>query len=261
MERNVELGLDTFGDVTAAADGALLPHAQVIRNVDRRRQCWPTRSAWTSSASASITARDFAVSAPEVVLAAIAGADHTHPPRLGRDRAEFGRSGPRVPALRDAGRRLERTGGSHPRPRLVHRILPAVRLRPVATTRRCSRRSSTCSPPCAQGGPVTWQGTAAARRSTTSAVFPPIEAGPLRTWVGVGGSPQSVVRAARYGLPLMLAIIGGDPRALPPVRRPVPSRLCAARPAARSRSACIRPATSPTPTSRRARNCGRTTRP
>jgi alkanesulfonate monooxygenase SsuD/methylene tetrahydromethanopterin reductase-like flavin-dependent oxidoreductase (luciferase family) len=30
--------------------------------------------------------------------------------------------------------------------------------------------------------------------------------------VGVGGSPESVVRAARYGLPLTLAIIGGDPR-------------------------------------------------
>jgi len=30
-------------------------------------------------------------------------------------------------------------------------------------------------------------------------------------WVGVGGSPESVVRAARYRFPLMLAIIGGDP--------------------------------------------------
>lgn len=42
-------------------------------------------------------------------------------------------------------------------------------------------------------------------------VYPPIEAGVLRTWVGVGGSPESVVRAARYGLPLTLAIIGGNP--------------------------------------------------
>ena len=30
-------------------------------------------------------------------------------------------------------------------------------------------------------------------------------------WAGVGGSPPSVVRAARHGLPMMLAIIGGDP--------------------------------------------------
>ena len=41
-------------------------------------------------------------------------------------------------------------------------------------------------------------------------VFPGTERG-LTTWVGVGGSPGSVIRAARYGLPLMLAIIGGDP--------------------------------------------------
>jgi probable LLM family oxidoreductase len=34
----------------------------------------------------------------------------------------------------------------------------------------------------------------------------------IPTWIGVGGSPQSVVRAARYGLPLMHAIIGGRPQ-------------------------------------------------
>ncbi len=42
-------------------------------------------------------------------------------------------------------------------------------------------------------------------------MFPPIENGTLKTWIGVGGSPDSVVRAAHYGLPLMLAIIGGEP--------------------------------------------------
>ena len=42
-------------------------------------------------------------------------------------------------------------------------------------------------------------------------VSPPLPAGHLPTWAGVGGSPESVVRAARYGLPLMLAIIGGHP--------------------------------------------------
>jgi probable LLM family oxidoreductase len=56
--------------------------------------------------------------------------------------------------------------------------------------------------------PVTWNGTT--RPALTDAeVFPKTESGRLPTWVGVGGSPQSVVRTARYGLPLMLAIIGG----------------------------------------------------
>jgi probable LLM family oxidoreductase len=58
--------------------------------------------------------------------------------------------------------------------------------------------------------PVTWSGTMRAALENAD-VFPKTESGHLTTWVGVGGSPQSVVRAARYGLPLMLAIIGGAP--------------------------------------------------
>ena len=42
-------------------------------------------------------------------------------------------------------------------------------------------------------------------------VYPRPESGTIKTWIGVGGSPESVVRAARYRLPLMLAIIGGEP--------------------------------------------------
>jgi probable LLM family oxidoreductase len=56
--------------------------------------------------------------------------------------------------------------------------------------------------------PVTWSGKT--RPALTDAdVFPKTESGRLATWVGVGGSPESVVRTARHGLPLMLAIIGG----------------------------------------------------
>ena len=58
---------------------------------------------------------------------------------------------------------------------------------------------------------MTWSGQTRAPL-TNQIVYPPIETGTLRTWVGVGGSPESVVRAARYGLPLTLAIIGGSPR-------------------------------------------------
>jgi len=58
--------------------------------------------------------------------------------------------------------------------------------------------------------PVTWSGTKRAPLENAD-VFPKTESGHLSTWVGVGGTPQSVVRAARYGLPLMLAIIGGAP--------------------------------------------------
>jgi probable LLM family oxidoreductase len=58
--------------------------------------------------------------------------------------------------------------------------------------------------------PVTWSGEF---RSpvTDQLVSPPIPDGHIPTWVGVGGSPQSVIRAARFGLPLMLAVIAGEP--------------------------------------------------
>jgi probable LLM family oxidoreductase len=64
--------------------------------------------------------------------------------------------------------------------------------------------------------PVTWSGTFRSPLNDQY-VSPPLPAGHLPTWVGVGGSPQSVIRAARYGLPLMLAVIGGNPRRFAPL--------------------------------------------
>ncbi|WP_433357500.1 LLM class flavin-dependent oxidoreductase [Microtetraspora malaysiensis] len=63
--------------------------------------------------------------------------------------------------------------------------------------------------------PVTWNGTLRAPLQDAD-VFPKTTSGRLPTWVGVGGSPQSVVRTAKYGLPLMLAIIGGPPSRFAP---------------------------------------------
>jgi probable LLM family oxidoreductase len=59
--------------------------------------------------------------------------------------------------------------------------------------------------------PVTWSGTMRAPLENAD-VFPKTESGHLTTWVGVGGTPESVIRTARYGFPLMLAIIGGAPK-------------------------------------------------
>jgi probable LLM family oxidoreductase len=57
--------------------------------------------------------------------------------------------------------------------------------------------------------PVSWEGTTRAALDKAD-VFPKTANG-LETYVGVGGSPESVIRAARYNFPLMLAIIGGSP--------------------------------------------------
>jgi probable LLM family oxidoreductase len=58
--------------------------------------------------------------------------------------------------------------------------------------------------------PVTWSGTVRAPL-VNQRLHPQMRPGGIPTWIGVGGSPNSVIRAARYGLPLMLAIIGGQP--------------------------------------------------
>jgi probable LLM family oxidoreductase len=57
--------------------------------------------------------------------------------------------------------------------------------------------------------PVTWSGTTRPAIDGLQ-VYPRTESGHLSTWIGVGGSPESVVRAARYGFSLMIAIIGGE---------------------------------------------------
>src|SRR4029077_11367485 len=62
---------------------------------------------------------------------------------------------------------------------------------------------------------VSWQGTTRAPLHNQD-VVPHLESGPFPVWVGVGGSPESVIRAARYGFSLMLAIIGGPPARFAP---------------------------------------------
>jgi probable LLM family oxidoreductase len=57
---------------------------------------------------------------------------------------------------------------------------------------------------------VTWTGRFRAPLQG-QAVYPRPHQDPLPVWIGVGGTPASVVRAGRLGLPLALAIIGGDP--------------------------------------------------
>lgn len=59
-----------------------------------------------------------------------------------------------------------------------------------------------------QGRPVTWSGIARAPL-TGYEPRPRLAPGAAKPWIGIGGSPQSVVRAAHHELPLMIAIIGG----------------------------------------------------
>lgn len=66
-----------------------------------------------------------------------------------------------------------------------------------------------------KGGPITWQGKHTPTLNQVQ-VYPKMTERKLDVHIGVGGTPESVVRAARYGYPLMLAIIGGQPTRFKP---------------------------------------------
>jgi probable LLM family oxidoreductase len=63
---------------------------------------------------------------------------------------------------------------------------------------------------------ITWKGKFRAPLND-QAVLPRAVNDHLNIWVAVGGTPESVVRAARHGLPVMFAIIGGDPMQFKPL--------------------------------------------
>jgi alkanesulfonate monooxygenase SsuD/methylene tetrahydromethanopterin reductase-like flavin-dependent oxidoreductase (luciferase family) len=60
------------------------------------------------------------------------------------------------------------------------------------------------------GERVTWNGPHRRRALEEATIFPRPDA-PLRIWLGTGGSPESVYRAAELGLPMFLGILGGTP--------------------------------------------------
>lgn len=217
MNTHLELGLDTFGDVTRAEDGRLLSHAEVIRDLIAEAVL-ADRLGVDFIGVGEHHREDFAVSAPDVVLAAIAG--QTERIRLGSAVTVLSSDDPirvfqRFSTLDAAsGGRAEVILGrgsfteSFPLfgyPLDQYNTLFEEKLALYAAVLEQDRT----------GEPVTWSGTTRLP-ITRQRVFPRTEHGALKTWIGVGGSPESVVRAARYGLPLVLAIIGGDPRRFAP---------------------------------------------
>jgi probable LLM family oxidoreductase len=67
-----------------------------------------------------------------------------------------------------------------------------------------------------KGERVTWAGRFRAPLKDLG-VYPRPVQDPLPVWLAVGGTPQSVVRAGKLGLPLALAIIGGEPARFTPL--------------------------------------------
>ena len=204
----LEFALDTFGDVTLGEDGTPLPQAQVIR--DLVEEAVLADAVGIDFFGVGEHHReDFAISAPEVVLGAIAS--RTTRIRLGSAVTVLSSDDPirvfqRFSTLDavSSGRAevvLGRGSFTESFPLFGFALDDYETLFEEKLDLFAAVRS---------GQPVTWQGTTRAPLAAQH-VFPPVEHGLLRAWIGVGGSPKSVIRAARHGLPMMLAIIGGDP--------------------------------------------------
>ncbi len=209
----LELGLDTFGDVTRGPDGKLLAQDQVLRNV-------VAEAVLADQVGVDFIGLgehhrdDFAISSPEVVLAAIAG--QTRRIRLGTAVTVLSSDDPvrlfqRFSTL-DAisnGRAeviLGRGSFSESYPLFGfdmedYEILFEEKLDLFA---RLVREKV-----------VNWQGQTRAPLKRQR-VYPPLGPKGLPVWIGVGGSPESVVRAVRHDMPMMLAIIGGSPQRFRP---------------------------------------------
>jgi len=216
MDTQIELGLDTFGDVTRE-NGQPLSQAQVLRNVVAEAVLADQLGIYFIGLGEHHRP-DFSISSPEIVLAAIAG--QTNRIKLGTAVTVLSSDDP----VRVFQRFSTLDAVSNGRAEIIlgrgsftesfplfgykldqYELLFEEKLELFAALLESNRT----------GEPVSWSGKTRGPLDQVR-VYPPTESGRLTTWVGVGGSPESVVRAARYRLPLMLAIIGGDPRRFKP---------------------------------------------
>ena len=210
----IAFGLNTFGDITADAGGALLAADAVIRDV-------VAEGVAADAAGVDVFAigehhrADFAISSPETVLAAIAG--RTGRIRLGSAVTVLSSDDPvrvfqrfsTLAAISDGRAEIIAGRGSFTESFPLfgqdladYDMLFEEKLALLVSLTRDER--------------VTWSGQTRPALADAS-VVPAAAAGALALWVGAGGSPDSVVRAARHALPLMLAVIGGDPRRFAPL--------------------------------------------
>src|SRR5690348_6842827 len=191
MPQRIELGLDTFGDIQADNDGQSLSQAQVIRNIVDEAVLADEVGVYCIGLGEHHRP-DFAISSPEVLLAAVAS----------RTRGIHLASAVTVLSSDDPIRVFQRFSTVN--------AISSGRAEVIL-----GRGSFTESFPLfgydlsdyetlfdekldlfaalLKNEPVTWQGHTRPAL-TNQRVFPQIESGTLKTWIGVGGSPESVVR-------------------------------------------------------------------
>jgi len=205
---SIEFGLDSFGDIPVSDDGTLFTHAEAIRQVVKEATL-ADKLGIDVIALGEHHRSDFSISSPETVLAGIA--TQTKNIKLA--------SGVTVLSSDDPVRVFERFATldalSNGRAQVILGRGSFTESFPLfgydmADYELLFEEKIELFSQLLKEEPVTWEGTTRAALQDAD-VYPKTESGHIKTYVGVGGSPQSVVRAAHYGFPLMLAIIGGSP--------------------------------------------------
>ena len=189
----LELGLDTFGDVTFDDNGTPLPYDEVIRNIVEQAVL-ADELGLAFFGVGEHHREDFAVTAPEVVLAAIAA--RTTDIHLGTAVTVLSSDDPirvyerfaTLDALSNGRAEVILGRGSFTEsfPLFGYDLgqyeeLFSEKLDLFAALR--------------EEGPIVWSGNLRPPLDGQE-VFPKTAAGSLKTWIGVGGSPESVIRAA-----------------------------------------------------------------
>ncbi|MDP2296463.1 MAG: LLM class flavin-dependent oxidoreductase [Pseudolabrys sp.] len=209
----IELGLDTFGDVTDGADGKPQHAAQVIRDLVEQGVLADEAGVDFLGVGEHHRA-DFAVTSPEIVLAAIAA--RTKRIRLGSAVTVLSSDDP----IRVYQRFATLDAISNGRAEVILGRGSFIESFPLFgfdlnQYEELFNEKLDLYAAVIKQQPVTWSGNTRPPLKNQP-IFPKTESDGLTTWIGVGGTPESVMRAAHYGFPMMLAIIGGDPKRFAP---------------------------------------------
>jgi probable LLM family oxidoreductase len=212
-DKVVELGVDTFGDVTETAHGELGSQAQTIRDVIAEGVLADEVGIDFFGVGEHHRA-DFAVSSPEMVLASVASRTQTI--HLASAVTVLSSDDP----VRVYQRFATLDAASNGRAEVILGRGSFTESFPLfgfdlAQYDELFEEKLNLFVELMKEGEVTWSGSTRAPIDGQR-IYPTTDSGSVKAWVGVGGSPESVVRAAHYGLPLVLAIIGGDPRRFRP---------------------------------------------
>src|SRR3977135_2641781 len=196
MNQSIELGLDTFGDVTAGRDGTPLHAAQVIRNLVEEAVLADEVGVDFIGVGEHHRA-DFAVSSPEMVLAAVAS--RTKRIRLGSAVTVLSSDDP----IRVFQRFSTLDAVSNGRAEVILGRGSFIESFPLfgfdlKQYEALFDEKLDLFTAVLQQQPVTWRGATRPPLENQS-VYPKTESGRLTTWIGVGGTPQSVMHAAEYG--------------------------------------------------------------